>query len=122
MFKKLCSLKIRKKIICGPDTDYGAVNNHELYGQILTMSREDFEEKKLEFLTILKLNKFEIDALQHRIVEQANCEEWVKERFKRLITSNFGKVCKLRKTTFRKNSLISILYQSHYFHGTTAIR
>ncbi|XP_025412093.1 uncharacterized protein LOC112684673 [Sipha flava] len=86
------------------------------------MSREDFEEKKLEFLTNLKLNKFEIDALQHRTVEQASCKEWVKERSKMLTASNFGKICKLRKTTSRKNSLISILYQSHYFHGTTATR
>lgn len=25
-----------------------------------------------------------------------NCEEWKKEKFKRLTASNFGKICKLR--------------------------
>lgn len=114
------SPKIRKKIIYGPDADYGAVN--ELYCQPLPMSREDFEKKKLELLTNLKLDVFAIDELQRRTIEQANCEEWKKERSKRLTASNFGKICKLRKTTPRKNSLISILYQSDYFYGTTATK
>ncbi|XP_025421259.1 uncharacterized protein LOC112691308 isoform X2 [Sipha flava] len=86
------------------------------------MSREDFEEKKLELLTNLKLNMVEIDELQRRTVEQANCVKWKKERSKRLTASNFGKICKLRKTTSRKNSVISVLYQSEYFHGTAATR
>lgn len=96
--------------------------NDELECQPLPMSHEDFEEKKLELLNNLKLNTFEIDELQRRTVEQANCEEWKKERSKRLTASNFGKICKLRKTTSRKNSLISVLYQSDYFYGTTATR
>lgn len=115
------SPKIRKKIVYGPGADYGAINE-ELDCQPLPMSREDFEEKKLELLTNLKLSMFEIDELQHRTVEQVNCEEWKKERSKRLTASKFGKICKLRKTTSRKNSVISILYQSDYFHGTASTR
>lgn len=113
--------KIRKKINFGPDSDYGAVD--EGTGcQPLQMSKSDFEDKKVEFLTSLKLNELDILELNRRTFDQSNNEEWKKERLLRLTASNFGKICKLRKTTPRKNSVISILYQSYYFHGTTATR
>lgn len=113
--------KSRKKIIYGPDVDYGAVNE-ELDCHPLPISREEFEEKKMNLLASLKLSKREIEKLQCRTVEQSNCEEWKKERNKRLTASNFGKICKMRKTTLKENSIISILYQSDYFHGTSATR
>ncbi|KAL4119666.1 hypothetical protein QTP88_012458 [Uroleucon formosanum] len=86
------------------------------------MSHEEFEEKKLKFLASLKLSMHEINELQSRTVEQSNCEEWKKERSKRLTASNVGKICKLRKTTSREKSVISIIYQSNFFHGTSATR
>jgi len=113
--------KIKKKITYGPDFDYGAVDE-ELDCHPLPMSHEEFEEKKLKFLASLKLNMHEINELQSRTVEQSNCEEWKKERSKRLTASNFGKICKLRKTTSREKSVISIIYQSDFFHGTSATR
>lgn len=86
------------------------------------MSEIEIEDKKTEFLTSLKLNEIEIIELNRRTIDQSNNEEWKKERSLRLTASNFGKICKLRKTTLRKHSVISILYQSYYFHGTAATR
>lgn len=97
--------------------------DEELDCHPLPMSHEDFEEKKLEFLASLKLSIYEINELQSRTVEQSNCEEWKKERYKRLTASNFGRICKLRKITSREKSVTSIiLYQSDFFHGTSATR
>jgi len=80
------------------------------------------EEQKLLFLSRLRLSQDDIIQLERRTIEQSQCEEWKKERSYRLTASNFGKVCKLRKSTNRKNTIISILYKSNYFHGTTATR
>jgi len=96
--------------------------DEELDCHPLPMSHEEFEEKKLEFLASLKLNMYEINELQSRTVEQSNCEEWKKERYKRLTASNFGRICKLRKTTSREKSVILNIYQSDFFHGTSATR
>jgi len=86
------------------------------------MTREEFENKKIEFLENLKLKETDIFKLERRTTEQSSNEEWKKERLSRLTASNFGKICKLRKTTVRKKTIISILYQSYFFHGTTATR
>lgn len=82
------------------------------------MSKEEFEDKKIKFLSELKLSENEIFKLERRTIDQLHNEEWKKERLLRLTASNFGKICKLRENTVRKNSVISILYQSFYFHGT----
>lgn len=105
----------------GPDSDYGAVDE-EIGCQPLPMSRDEFEEEKLKLLANLKLGMCEINDLQCRTIEQSNCDEWKNERRKRLTASNFGKICKLRKTTSREKSVTSIIYQSDYFHGTIATR
>jgi len=86
------------------------------------MTKEEFENKKIEFLENLKLDEVNIFKLERRTIDQSSNEEWKNERSSRLTASNFGKICKLRKTTIRKNTVISILYQSYYFHGTTATR
>jgi len=86
------------------------------------MTKNEFEDKKIEFLENLKLNETDILKLKRRTTDQSSNEEWKKERLSRLTASNFGKICKLRKTTIRKNAIISILYQSYFFQGTTANR
>lgn len=88
----------------------------------LLLSRDEFEEQKLNLLSRLKLDQNDINQLERRTTKQSQCEEWMKERFYRLTASNFGKVCKMRKSTNRKNAVISILYGKQYFHGTTATR
>jgi hypothetical protein len=86
------------------------------------MTKEEFEDKRIEFLDNLKLNETDILKLERRTTDQSSNEEWKKERLSRLTASNFGKIRKLRKTIVRKNTVISILYQSYFFHGTTATR
>ncbi|KAL4112571.1 hypothetical protein QTP88_016326 [Uroleucon formosanum] len=113
--------RIQRKLIAGPDEDYGAVNE-DLGCKPLLIAREEMEEQKLLFLSRLRLSQDDIIQLERRTIEQSQCEEWKKERSYRLTASNFGKVCKLRKSTNRKNTIISILYKSDYFHGTTATR
>lgn len=117
----ICSSRTKKKLIAGPDEDYGDVNEN-LGCKPLLLSREEFEEQKLDLLSRLKLSQEDINKLERRTTEQSHCEEWKRERSYRLTASNFGKVCKLRKSTNRKNTIVSILYASQYFHGTTATR
>ncbi|KAL4090360.1 hypothetical protein QTP88_025217 [Uroleucon formosanum] len=71
------------------DSDYGAVDE-ELGCQSLARTREGFENKKIEFLDKLKLNKTDILKLERRTIDQPNNEEWKKERLSRLTASNFG--------------------------------
>lgn len=86
------------------------------------MLREDFKQRKLEYLANLNLNMHEIEELNTQTVEQRNCEKWKRERAKRLTAPSFGKICKLRKSTSRNNCISSILYQSDNFYGSAATR
>lgn len=88
----------------------------------LLLSREEFEEQKLDLLSRLKLDQNDIIQLECRTTEQSQCEEWKKKWLYRPTASNFGKVYKMRKSTNRKNALISILYGTQYFLGTAATR
>lgn len=117
----ICSSRTKKKLIAGSDEDYGDVNEN-LECKPLLLSREEFEEQKLDLLSRLKLSLEDINKLERRTTEQSQCEEWKRERSYRLTASNFGKVCKIRKSTNRKNTIVSILYASQYFHRTNATR
>ena len=108
-------------MIAGPDEDYGATHN-DLGCQPLLICREEMEAKKIDFLSRLKLSNDDIARLERRTTEQSQCEEWKKERSHRLTASNFGRVCKMKKNTNRNNTVISILYESQYFHRIAAIR
>ncbi|KAE9522866.1 hypothetical protein AGLY_016735 [Aphis glycines] len=55
--------KIKKKIIFGLDSKYDAIDE-ELGCQPLAMTKEDFEDKKIQFLEKLKLNKTDIFKLE----------------------------------------------------------
>jgi len=44
--------------------------------------------------------------------DQVSSEIWKRERHCRLTASNFGRICKMRKTTSHKNVIHSILYSS----------
>ena len=46
----------------------------------------------------------------HRMQGQSENTDWRKERSRRLTASNFGRVAKLRATTSRHNTVLSILY------------
>ena len=58
------------------------------------------------------------DEIQVETRDQANSDKWIGYRKKLLTASNFGKVCRLRKTTPRANTVKSIMYpQLHNLHS-----
>ncbi|VVC26735.1 Restriction endonuclease type II-like,Exonuclease, phage-type/RecB, C-terminal [Cinara cedri] len=62
----------------------------------------------------------EIEEVERRTVGQHNNNEWQKYRKSRLTAFNFGKVCKLRASTSRANTVKNILYD--IFQGNSATR
>lgn len=61
----------------------------------MKMLKEEFKNKKIKFLTELKLNKNKIFKLKCRTIDQLHKKEWKKERLLRLTASNFGKICEI---------------------------
>ncbi|KAL4126769.1 hypothetical protein QTP88_010978 [Uroleucon formosanum] len=100
--------KSSKEVYNGPDRDYGCIQE-EL--QILDMDPKEFNVKKIKFLESLSKTNDEIKTLEESTKNQSESELWKVERSIRLTASNFGKVCKLRATTSRKNTVKSMLYQ-----------
>lgn len=56
----------------------------------------------------------EVDRLhiENMTKDQANSEMWKRERHCRLTSSNFGRICKMRRSTSHKNVVHSVLYSS----------
>lgn len=94
-----------------PDNDYG--NCEENICEELDMDENEYEKKKLEFMTnkIMK-NKDEIKLIEKSTKLQSECELWHKERRIRLTAANFGKICKLRPSTSRAKTTKSLLYDT----------
>lgn len=107
-------IKSNKKIINGPDHDYGCIDEESQPD----MEPEEFNIKKLKFLDKLSKTNEEIKNVEELTKNQSECELWKLERSIRITASNFGKVCKLRATTSRKNTVKSILYNN--FSGNSA--
>jgi len=68
-------------------------------------------KKKVDFLSKLELTSNDIRALERRTVDQSSSDEWRRQRKMRLTALNFGKIAKLRATTFRANTIKYILYE-----------
>lgn len=66
----------------------------------------------------LMLNSEEIAAIERDTIGQHTIDQWRIQRKSRLTASNFGKVCKLRSTTSRANTVKYILYD--IFQGNSA--
>ena len=60
------------------------------------------DEAKMNFIQTLSLDENQIQILEGSTLQQSNCSSWHNERRKRLTASNFGTVCKLRKTTSKQ--------------------
>ncbi|KAL4153150.1 hypothetical protein QTP88_000983 [Uroleucon formosanum] len=90
----------KQKCIAGPDEDYGAV---EIEIGIIDMSPEEYNAKKIAFLKKIYLSVDELIKIERNTK-----------------TSNFGKVCKLRSTTSRANTIKYILYD--IFPGSSSTR
>jgi len=107
----------KRKLFCGPDDDYGAV---EMGCEIIDMPLDEYQIKKEIFLKKLMLTNEEIVSIERKTVGQQDNDMWQKLRKPRLTASNFGKVCKLRPTTSRANTVKYILYD--IFQGSSATR
>jgi hypothetical protein len=79
-----------------PTTKKRKIGEYEYDSSGFTLVTDD---AKTRFLQSLALDKQQIETLQHRTVTQGRAELWHIERTKRLTASNFGTVCKMRRTT-----------------------
>jgi hypothetical protein len=86
-----------------PDESYGKNS------QQVDMCREMYEEEEKEFLKLLKKPDEQIYEIERRTTVQNEDGEWLEQR-RKLTASNFGKICKLRKTTNTTGTIKSILY------------
>ncbi|CAI6367305.1 unnamed protein product [Macrosiphum euphorbiae] len=110
--------RLKTKILVGPDENYGAVEpDLDSYPDL---SLSELNDKKILYLNTLKLTKEEIIALEKSTKRQHECEDWHRERKKRLTASVFGKICKLRKTTSRAKTIEALLYGT--FQGNLATK
>ncbi|KAL4105323.1 hypothetical protein QTP88_020571 [Uroleucon formosanum] len=100
------------KTFSGADKDYGDLD--ELECAELEISPEEQETKRSTVLNSLKLSSQEIVELERNTIDQGKSETWHTERKYRLTASNFGRVCKLRKTTPRANTVKYVLYGIQY--------
>ena len=67
----------------------------------------DHDVTKEELLD--KMREKYTSIIQSKPVAEQNTPQWKEERLERLTSSNFGKVCRLRDTTNRYNTVKSIL-------------
>lgn len=65
----------------------------------------------------MKTNE-EIQLLQKSTIGQSSCQLWKQERVNRVTASNFGRICKIKKSTLCEKLVISLLYKQ--FHGSKA--
>lgn len=95
----------RKKLHFGaPDKEYGLAEP-----LLETLSEEQLNEKKLDFINKLSLvNNIDIEK---KTREQNQNFEWFQERKIRLTASKFGEVCKMKPYTSCKKKVHSILYK-----------
>jgi len=84
------------------------------------MSLEEYDVKKNAFLKKIYLTVDEIVKIERNTIGQQENDDWKKFRKQRLTPSNFGKICKLKPTTSRTNTVKYILYD--IFQGSSSTR
>lgn len=104
--------KFKKRVFATIDEDYGlsAENKTE------DMDSAVYERISNEFLE--DLEKCNREKIFKETLLQSNSEFWRVERKKRLTASNFGRICKLRKTTSTAKIVADLLYAT--FKGNSA--
>lgn len=105
--KLFCEGGKRKKPIIkysGPDADYGLAE--QLDGLI-----SDNDLKKKTNIYLKQLDEVNRKDLEYITREQSLSNDWHNERKKRLTTSNFGEICKMRKNTSCRKKVYNLLYR-----------
>ncbi|KAK4882827.1 hypothetical protein RN001_006146 [Aquatica leii] len=98
---KRCS---RTRRFAVADCDYGMPDD-SIFSDLC---QEEYEMKATEFLN--DLQNFYKKKIETGTLTQSKSDVWKVERKKRLTASNFGKVCKLRKTTCTSKTVSFLLY------------
>ncbi len=62
----------------------------------------------------------EAEKIEHQTCEQADSQEWISERRKRLTASTVGSIAKMRATTKKSKRVENLLYTK--FRGNVATR
>lgn len=116
--KKRASLKKNprktKKTVFTADEHYGPDANPQP-----DLTDEQYEEKKKDFLFKLKKTNEEIIRLEKDTRGQAANPLWMSERICRLTASNFGDICKMKKSTSCANKIKNMLYSPFYGNDST---
>ncbi|CAG5021502.1 unnamed protein product [Parnassius apollo] len=84
------------------------------------MPPDIFEKKKNDFLLSITVNNDEIEELEKKTKAQFNSDLWIVERKKRITTSLFGQICKMKDSTSCTATLKNMLYST--FTGNDATR
>lgn len=74
------------------------------------ISNEELEIKKQTFIESLQLSNDKYSKIEEDTRNQRDCQQWFSERRNRLTASNFGRICKMKKTTSCKNMVHNLLY------------
>lgn len=114
--QRLNSRRRYKMKTMGPDKEYGNVDEEE----ICDIPHEEYEAKKEEFLRGLRKSKEEIKNIERLTRGQNANPLWKQERSYRITASNFGAVCKMRKSTSCANMVKKLLYNE--FSGSIATK
>lgn len=104
----------RSKPATLPDSDYGRTSE-----QIDCISETELENRKRQFLNDLEKSVEEIIKIEKETRSQASNPQWIQERSIRITASNFGKICKLRKTTSCANTVKNLLYSNFFGNAST---
>lgn len=81
------------------------------------MDVEFYEKIVQEFLK--NLGSIDRCALSKATILQSQSDVWKSERKKRITASNFGKICKLRKTTSTAKTVAALLYSTFKGNSST---
>ena len=99
-FKEMSNVPKKKRRAALPNEDYGPNAG---------FINADIDKIKQEFIDSLKLTTDARKQLEAATKAQASCSLWRLERAKRLTASNFGRICKLKRSTSRPKTAQSLL-------------
>uniref|UniRef100_A0A1Y1LUC9 YqaJ viral recombinase domain-containing protein n=1 Tax=Photinus pyralis TaxID=7054 RepID=A0A1Y1LUC9_PHOPY len=103
----------KRKHFATADSHYGPSANQPEED----MDSELYKKKRQEFLEVLRCADKKKICME--TASQSNSNLWYQERKKRITASNFGRVCKLRKTTSTAKLVSQLLYTTFAGNSST---